>query len=297
MKMAEDDDYVNYYWPDYSIFDREGGLKWAQDHCVINPQGKVIGFVGGFNSDFASDVVFSWSDGQTGMGWHKPGTNVCYKHKTKKEKYIDSFGTTANFWDVVVTKVNSDFEVNVNDVKNMFGVKQISDKFFDTIKDFAKKNLGGNLGDYTQDVIGIFKNMMSGSGEDIVEIIKAGVASYNARPENKEKQIVWDGEHIKIGDLFVSLVGYLYAAVEIITVAIIMNFINELKKKKDEAIQSWQDAHDDRNYQHINVKDEAYYQKYEKHAPSLVTQSDLSSQALMTNLQSNLGLLKWEDVK
>ena len=291
--MAED--YKQFFWPTHSIYIHDDGSKWAQDHVVIDPQGKIIGFTGGYNDDFKSDQVFEYKDGRTPIGWYKQGTNVCYKRKTKKGIYEESFATTANFWDVVVTKINSDFEVDIHDVKQMFGIKQVANKFFDTIKDVAKENLGGNFGDYTQEVIQVFKNMMGGTGDEIVEIIKAGVESYNARPDNKKKQIVWDGEHIKIGDLVVSLVGYLYASVEIITVAIIMNFINELKKRKDEAVQAWKDAHAEDTRQYINVKDEAYYQMYEKKAPSLVNQQDLASQALLTNLQQQLGL-GWKDI-
>lgn len=294
MKMADDKDYVTYYWPDYSIFSRDGGEDWARNHIVLDSQGKIIGFTGGF-ADFKADQVYNYKDGHTGLGWHKTGTNACYKHKTKKGEYIDMFATTGNFWDAVVESINSDFEIDVKEVKQMFGVKQIVDKFFDTIQKYGKEHLPGNLSIYTGDVAGIFKNLLGGAGDDIVEIIKAGVESYNARPENKDKQIVWDGEHIKIGDLFVSLVGYLYAAVEIITVAIIMNFIQELKKKKDEWIAERNEPSIYKKYGTINIKDEMHYQQYEDHAPGLANQTDLYSKYLMTNLQTQLGL-GWKDI-
>lgn len=236
------DEYVDISYPDYSIYDREGGKEWARSHIVVDPNGKVIGFVGGFNDDFKDDQVYDYHDGHTGLGWYKKGTNVVYKHKTKKGDYVDSFGTVTgnNFWQIVVDEINSDFYLDEDDVRKMFGIQAVADHLFDQIRKYGQDHLGGDFSQFTTQVVDIAKNFVHGTGDDVIEILKAGIDQYNKK--NPTKQIVWDNNKIKIGDIFLAIVGYLYASVEIIEIALILNLINYAKKQKDEAVKGFKDG-------------------------------------------------------
>lgn len=235
------DDYEDYSWPNYSIYDRPGGVDWARSHIVVDPNGKVIGFIGGFNDDFKDDQVYDYASGQKGLGWYEKGTNVVYKHKTKKGNYVGSFGTVAgsNFWQIVLDQINSDFYLNEDDVRKMFGVQAVADHLFDQIKNYGTKHLGGDFSQFTTQVVNIAKNFVHGTGDDIIEILKAGIAQYNNN--HPKKQIVWDGNKITIGEVFLAIVGYLYAAVEIIEISLILNLINYAKKKKNDFVAGYKD--------------------------------------------------------
>lgn len=281
--MSDEDDYVYYDDDaDHSIYKDDGGLEWARSHIVVNPDGKVIGFIGGFNNDFFNhefkpDCVYDYDDGQTVIGWYDKGTNVVYKHKTKKGKYVDSFGTVAggNFWQIVLDQINADFYLNENDVRKMFGVQAVADQLFDQIRKFGKAHLGGNFSQFTTQVIDIAKNLVHGAGDDIIEILKAGVDQYNR--SHPKQQIVWNDNKIKIGDVFLAIVGYLYAAVEIIGISIILNLVKYAKKKKDDLVNGYED-----------------YNKKEDEIESLT--ADLNSQnsvntLILTNAEKDLGLV------
>lgn len=236
--MADKDDYVSYYYPDYSIFILDGGKDWARSHIVVDPNGKIIGYIGGFHDNyFRDDQVYNYDDGQTPIGWYKEGTNVVYKHKTKKDEYVDSFGTVVgnNFWQVVLDQINADFYLDEDDVRSMFGIQDVADKLFDQIKAYGNTHLGGDFSQFTTVVVDIAKKFVNGTGDDIIEILKAGIDQYNKK--NPTKQIVWDNNRIKIGDVFLAIVGYLYAAVEIIEIALILNLINYAKKQKDKSVK------------------------------------------------------------
>lgn len=280
--MADEDEYVTQDSPDYSIYSREGGKDWARSHIVVDPNGKIIGFVGGFdnnffNHDFKDDQVYNYSDGRTVLGWYKKGTNVVYKHKTKKGEYVDSFGTVAgnNFWQIVLDQINSDFYLDEDDVRKMFGIQGVADHLFDQIRKYGTDHLGGDFSQFTTQVVDIAKNFVHGTGNDIIEILKAGINQYNAK--NPTKQIVWSDGKIKIGDVFLAIVGYLYAAVEIIEIALILNLINYAKKKKDDFITGYKD---------YNAK----MDEIDRLTADLNSQKTINSMILTTE-ERNLGLI------
>lgn len=221
--MAKDskDDYIKYY----GDLANSLPLDYMRDHVVVDSQGKIIGYT-------YKEQLLDWNKPTTQIGWYEKGTNVCYKQKTKKGKYVDPIGTTANFWQIIVDKINADFEVSVDDVKVMFGEKYVSDKLFDTVKKFNDKFIGGAFGKYTGDILEMTKNLVGGAGDGIVAVLKAGVKAYNKR--NPKKQIIWDGDHIKIGDVFIAIVSYLYITRDIILLWLILNLIKVADKQHKE---------------------------------------------------------------
>lgn len=217
-----------------SIFTSKEGTTWARQHIVIDDQGKIVGFLGGFGTHFLDNQAYSYEDGKTAIGWVKPDfeENVVYKTK-KGSNYIDPVYTIAKkpFWDVANAKINSKLQLSEDDIKTMFGQKSTLDRILTHIKNYAKNDKNGG---FFSLVIGFAsdaaKSIINNSGDAIVKIIHQGVEMHNSRfPKN---QIIWDGT-ISIGDVITAFVGYIINLSEIIELVIFLNLLKALKKAKD----------------------------------------------------------------
>lgn len=219
-----------------SIFTSKEGTTWARQHIVIDDQGKIVGFLGGFGTHFLDNQAYSYEDGQTAIGWVKPDfeENVVYKTK-KGSNYSDPIYTVAKkpFWDVANAKINSKLQLSEDDIITMFGQKSTLDRILTQIKNHAKDNKNGG---FFSLVVGfasdVAKSIVDKSGDAIVKIIHQGVEMHNSRfPKN---QIIWNGT-ISIGDVITAFVGYIINLSEIIEIVIFLNLLKALKKAKDKS--------------------------------------------------------------
>lgn len=219
-----------------SIFTSKEGTTWARQHIVIDDQGKIVGFLGGFGTHFLDNQAYSYEDGKTAIGWVKPDfeENVVYKTK-KGSNYIDPIYTVAKkpFWDIANAKINSKLQLSEDDIVTMFGQKSTLDRILTKIKKHAKDNKNGG---FFSLVVGFAsdaaKSIVDNSGDAIVKIIHQGVEMHNSRfPKN---QIIWNGT-ISIGDVITAFVGYIINLSEIIEIVIFLNLLKALKKAKDKS--------------------------------------------------------------
>lgn len=217
-----------------SIFTSKEGKTWARQHIVIDNQGKIVGFLGGFGTNFLDNQAYSYEDGKTAIGWVKPGfeENVVYKTK-KGSDYSDPIYTVAkdNFWDIANAKINSKLQLSEDDIITLFGQKSTLDRVLTKIKDHANSDKNGG---FFSLVVGFAsdaaKTIVDNGSESIVKIIHSGVEMHNSRfPKN---QIIWD-KTISIGDVITAFVGYVVSLSEIIELVIFLNLIKSLKKAKD----------------------------------------------------------------
>lgn len=221
---------------DISIFTSKEGKTWAKQHIVIDDQGKIVGFLGGFGTHFLDNQAYSYADGKTAIGWVKPDfeENVVYKTK-KGSDYSDPIYTVAKkpFWDIANAKINSKLQLSEDDIITMFGQKSTLDRILTQIKNHAKDNKNGG---FFSLVVGFAsdaaKSIVDNSGDAIVKIIHQGVEMHNSRfPKN---QIIWNGT-ISIGDVITAFVGYIINLSEIIEIVIFLNLLKALKKAKDKS--------------------------------------------------------------
>lgn len=221
---------------DISIFTSKEGTTWARQHIVIDSQGKIVGFLGGFGTHFLDNQAYSYGDGKTAIGWVKPDfeENVVYKTK-KGSNYSDPIYTVAKkpFWDVANAKINSKLQLSEDDIVTMFGQKSTLDRILTQIKNHAKDNKNGG---FFSLVVGFAsdaaKSIVDKSGNAIVKIIHQGVEMHNSRfPKN---QIIWN-RTISIGDVITAFVGYIINLSEIIEIVIFLNLLKALKKAKDKS--------------------------------------------------------------
>lgn len=221
---------------DISIFTSKEGTTWARQHIVIDDQGKIVGFLGGFGTHFLDNQVYDYSDGQTAIAWVKPGfeENVVYRNK-KGATYSDPIYTVAKkpFWDVANAKINSKLQLSEDDIVTLFGQKSTLDRILTQIKDHEKDNKNGG---FFSLVVGFAsdaaKSIVDKGSKSIVKIIHQGVEMHNSRfPKN---QIVWTGT-ISIGDVITAFVGYVITLSEIIELVIFLNLVRALKKAKDKS--------------------------------------------------------------
>lgn len=221
---------------DISIFTSKEGTTWARQHIVIDDQGKIVGFLGGFGTHFLDNQTYSYEDGKTAIGWVKPDfeENVVYKTK-KGSNYIDPIYTVAKkpFWDIANAKINSKLQLSEDDIITLFGQKSTIDRILTQIKNHAKDNKNGG---FFSLVVGFAsdaaKSIINNSGDAIVKIIHQGVEMHNSRfPKN---QIIWNGT-ISIGDVITAFVGYIINLSEIIEIVIFLNLLKALKKAKDKS--------------------------------------------------------------
>lgn len=219
-----------------SIFTSKEGTTWARQHIVIDDQGKIVGFLGGFGTHFLDNQAYSYEDGKTAIGWVKPGfeENVVYKTK-KGSEYSDPIYTVAKkpFWDIANAKINSKLQLSEDDIITLFGQKSTLDRILTQIKDHA--NSDKNAGFFSL-VVGFAsdaaKSIINNGTESIVKIIHSGVEMHNSRfPKN---QIIWD-KTISIGDVITAFVGYIISLSQIIELVIFLNLVRALKKAKDKS--------------------------------------------------------------
>ena len=217
-----------------SIFTSKEGTTWARQHIVIDDQGKIVGFLGGFGTHFLDNQAYDYTDGKTAIAWVKPDfeENVVYKTK-KGSNYSDPVYTVAKkpFWDIANAKINSKLQLSEDDIKTMFGQKSTIDRILTQIKNHAKDDKNGG---FFSLVVGFAsdaaKSIVDNGSESIVKIIHQGVEMHNSRfPKN---QIIWDGT-ISIGDVITAFVGYIINLSEIIELVIFLNLLKALKKAKD----------------------------------------------------------------
>lgn len=221
---------------DISIFTSKEGTTWARQHIVIDDQGKIVGFLGGFGTHFLDNQAYSYEDGKTAIGWVKPGfeENVVYKTK-KGSKYSDPIYTVAKkpFWDVANAKINSKLQLSEEDIITLFGQKSTIDRVLTQIKKHAKSDK--NAGFFSL-VVGfasdVAKTIVDKGTDSIVKIIHEGVKMHNSRfPKN---QIIWD-KTISIGDVITAFVGYIISLSQIIELVIFLNLVRALKKAKNKS--------------------------------------------------------------
>lgn len=217
-----------------SIFTSKEGTTWARQHIVIDDQGKIVGFLGGFGTNFLDNQAYSYEDGKTAIGWVKPGfeENVVYKTK-KGSAYSDPIYTVAKkpFWDIANAKINSKLQLSEDDIITLFGQKSTLDRILTRIKNHAKSDK--NAGFFSL-VVGFAsdaaKTIVDNGSDSIVKIIRSGVEMHNSRfPKN---QIIWD-KTISIGDVITAFVGYVISLSQIIELVIFLNLVRALKKAKD----------------------------------------------------------------
>lgn len=217
-----------------SIFTSKEGTTWARQHIVIDDQGKIVGFLGGFGTHFLDNQAYSYEDGKTAIGWVKPGfeENVVYKTK-KGSDYSDPIYTVAKkpFWDIANAKINSKLQLSEDDIITLFGQKSTLDRVLTQIKKHA--NSDKNAGFFSL-VVGFAsdaaKSIVNNGTESIVKIIHSGVEMHNSRfPKN---QIIWD-KTISIGDVITAFVGYIISLSQIIELVIFLNLVRALKKAKN----------------------------------------------------------------
>lgn len=221
---------------DSSIFTSKEGTTWARQHIVIDDQGKIVGFLGGFGTHFLDNQAYSYEDGKTAIGWVKPDfeENVVYKTK-KGSNYSEPIYTVAKkpFWDIANAKINSKLQLSEDDIITMFGQKSTLDRILTQIKNHSKNNKNGG---FFSLVVGFAsdaaKSIVDKSGDAIVKIIHQGVEMHNSHfPKN---QIIWKGT-ISIGDVITAFVGYIINLSEIIEIVIFLNLLKALKKAKDKS--------------------------------------------------------------
>lgn len=219
-----------------SIFTSKEGTTWARQHIVIDDQGKIVGFLGGFGTHFLDNQAYSYEDGKTAIGWVKPGfeENVVYKTK-KGSSYSDPVYTVAKkpFWDIANAKINSKLQLSEDDIITMFGQKSTLDRILTQIKNYAKNDKNGG---FFSLVVGFAsdaaKSIVDKSGDAIVKIIHQGVDMHNSRfPKN---QIIWN-KTISIGDVITAFVGYIINLAQIIELVIFLNLVRALKKAKSKS--------------------------------------------------------------
>lgn len=219
-----------------SIFTSKEGTTWARQHIVIDDQGKIVGFLGGFGTHFLDNQAYSYEDGKTAIGWVKPGfeENVVYKTK-KGSVYIDPIYTVAKkpFWDIANAKINSKLQLSEDDIITLFGQKSTLDRILTQIKKHAKSDK--NAGFFSL-VVGFAsdaaKSIVDNGTDSIVKIIHSGVEMHNSRfPKN---QIIWD-KTISIGDVITAFVGYIISLSQIIELVIFLNLVRALKKAKNKS--------------------------------------------------------------
>lgn len=219
---------------DISIFTSKEGTTWARQHIVIDDQGKIVGFVGGFGTHFLDNQVYSYEDGTTAIAWVKPDFEENVVYKTKKGSiYIDPIYTVAKkpFWDIANAKINSKLQLSEDDIITLFGQKSTFDRILTQIKNHAKDNKNGG---FFSLVVGfasdIAKSIVDNGSDSIVKIIHQGVEMHNSQfPKN---QIIWD-KTIGIGDVITAFVGYIVNLSQIIELVIFLNLLKALKKAKD----------------------------------------------------------------
>ena len=222
---------------DISIFTSKEGTTWARQHIVIDSQGKIVGFLGGFGTHFLENQVYDYTDGQTAIAWVKPGFKENIVYKTKKDSdYSDPIYTVAKdpFWDIANAKINSKLQLSEDDIITLFGQQSTLDRILTEIKNYAKSNeeLGGGFSLVAEFASDVAKSIVNNGSDSIVKIIHMGVILHNSRyPDN---QIIWD-KTISIGDVITAFVGYITSLSQIIELVIFLNLAKALRKAKDQA--------------------------------------------------------------
>lgn len=215
-----------------SIFASKEGTTWARQHIVIDSQGKIVGFLGGFGTHFLDNQAYSYSDGKTAIGWVKPGFKENIVYKTKKgSDYSDPIYTVAKdpFWDIANAKINSKLQLSEDDIITLFGQQSTLDRILTEIKNYAKSNEtnGGLFSLVTEFASDVAKSIVNNGADSIVKIIHMGVILHNSR--YPDDQIIWD-KTISIGDVITAFVGYITSLSQIIELVIFLNLAKALRK-------------------------------------------------------------------
>lgn len=220
-----------------SIFASKEGTTWARQHIVIDNQGKIVGFLGGFGTHFLENQAYSYEDGQTAIGWVKPGFKENIVYKTKKgSNYSDPIYTVAKdpFWDIANAKINSKLQLSEDDIITLFGQQSTLDRILTEIKNYAKSNEtnGGLFSLVAEFASDVAKSIVNNGADSIVKIIHMGVILHNSRYH--DDQIIWD-KTISIGDVITAFVGYITSLSQIIELVIFINLAKALRKAKNQA--------------------------------------------------------------
>ena len=221
---------------DISIFTSKEGTTWARQHIVIDDQGKIVGFLGGFGTHFLDNQAYSYEEGQTAIGWVKPGFKENIVYKTKKgSDYSDPIYTLAKdpFWDIANAKINSKLQLSEDDIITLFGQQSTLDRILTEIKNYAKSNEtnGGLFSLVAEFASDVAKSIVNNGADAIVKIIHMGVILHNSRyPDN---QIIWD-KTISIGDVITAFVGYITSLSQIIELVLFLNLAKALRKAKSQ---------------------------------------------------------------